>query len=205
MGEEESRGRGESLGVNRFGETTIQNSHKSKLEPSPDVRRKITYRLKPVIIILEKTCISNPQRSVGWFNTLVRPGSSGMQSTPANPIYVLSGIYLFAFNGLLPMRLRLTRFSRSLGDKLLGVNRKKQLHDEYGVDAPPSQRRANAVSAASRNFGSILKSGHEDRSKCRSPAKRRCVGRLHQRSTPGNLSRNISVSASRERISLRMS
>jgi hypothetical protein len=40
--EEESRGRGESLGVNRFGETTIQDSHNSKLEPSPDVRREIS-------------------------------------------------------------------------------------------------------------------------------------------------------------------
>jgi hypothetical protein len=72
------------------------------------------------------------------------------------------------------------------------ANRKKQLHDEYGGDAPPSQRRTNAVSAASRNFGSILRSGHEDRSECRSPAKRRVVGRLHQRSTPGNLTRRIS-------------
>jgi hypothetical protein len=79
------------------------------------------------------------------------------------------------------------------------VNRKKQLHVEYGVDAPPSQRPANAVSAASRNFGSILRSGHEDRSKCRSPAKRRCVGRLHPTLHPRKFeSEYLSLCFSRE-------
>ncbi len=80
-----------------------------------------------------------------------------------------------------------------LARQSLGMQAEKATSLQYGDDAPPSHRRTNAVSAASRNFGGgIVGSGHEDRSDCRSPAKRRVVGRLHQRSTLGNLTWSIS-------------